>query len=139
MGLLGTLFTPSLKNKKIHPKKNPFYFMKWNFLALILKKFLYFRKRKPREKIRPRKLLILRETKTLKKLLIISQKKAFLIYRKTETPKKIVYISGNGSFSYFSNKLSELERNFSAPSFKKLLYFRRELAKPEYQNFLISG
>ena len=35
------------KNKKIHLEKNFLYFTKWNFLALILKKF---RKQKPRKK-----------------------------------------------------------------------------------------
>ena len=37
---------PSLQNKKIHPEKNSLCFQKWNFLALILKKFLYFLKGK---------------------------------------------------------------------------------------------
>ena len=30
--------------QKIHPEKNSLYFGKWNFLTLILKKFLYFLK-----------------------------------------------------------------------------------------------
>ena len=34
------------KNKKINHEKNSLYFRKWNFLALIFKKFLYFFKRK---------------------------------------------------------------------------------------------
>ena len=34
------------KTKKIHPEKNYWYFQKWNLLALILKKFLHFVKRK---------------------------------------------------------------------------------------------
>ena len=34
------------KIKKIHPEKNSLYFQKWNFLALLLKKFLHFLKRK---------------------------------------------------------------------------------------------
>ena len=34
------------KIKKIHPKKNSLYFWKWNFLTLILKRYLYFLKRK---------------------------------------------------------------------------------------------
>ena len=41
-------FQPHLeKIKKIYSEKDSLYFRKWNFLALILKKF---RKRKPRKK-----------------------------------------------------------------------------------------
>ena len=37
------LLSPSWKKeKKIHYKKNSLYFGKWNFMALILKNFLYF-------------------------------------------------------------------------------------------------
>ena len=52
----------------------------------------------------PREMLSkLRETKTLKKYLIFSQKKAFIIFHETETPKKffifqeteLSYVSGN--------------------------------------------
>ena len=35
------------KTKKLHPVKNSLYIRKWNFLALILKRFLYFRKWNP--------------------------------------------------------------------------------------------
>ena len=42
-------FQPQLeKIKKLYPEKDSLYFRKWNFLALILKKF---RKRKHRKKI----------------------------------------------------------------------------------------
>ena len=49
----GTLHLPAQthkkhKKKEKSPRKNPLYFRKWNFLALILKKnFLYFIKRNP--------------------------------------------------------------------------------------------
>ena len=47
MELTRALFSPSSKNKKKSiPKKKFLYFRKWNFLALILTKFLYFRKRR---------------------------------------------------------------------------------------------
>ena len=46
MQLPGELFNPRLKeNKKIPSKKSSYillHFEKWNFLALIFKKFLYF-------------------------------------------------------------------------------------------------
>ena len=35
------------KTKKIHPAKNSLYFRKWDFVTLILKRFLYFLKTKP--------------------------------------------------------------------------------------------
>ena len=38
---------PPHPQKKICPEKNCLYFGKWNFLALILKRFLYFRKLNP--------------------------------------------------------------------------------------------
>ena len=43
-------------------------------------------------------LFIFQETKTPKKLLIFSRKKAFLIFWEMETPKKISYNLGNGTF-----------------------------------------
>ena len=46
IGQQDPLFRPSSKNKrKIHRIKRFLYFSKWNFLALILKNFLYFFKR----------------------------------------------------------------------------------------------
>ena len=42
-GLPDALLGPSSKKKKIHyPENVPIYFGKWNSLALILKKILYF-------------------------------------------------------------------------------------------------
>ena len=63
------------KTKTFYPEKNPLCFRKWNFLALILKKFLYFRKLNPA-------------------LPSPSQKKK----QKQSTPKKIQKISGNETF-----------------------------------------
>ena len=51
LGSPSALPSPSpqiLKKKKIHPqkaKRNSLFFRKWNFLALMLKKFLYFLKK----------------------------------------------------------------------------------------------
>ena len=64
---LAHFLTPSPKNKKIQPKENFVYFQKWNFLALILRNFLYFALFQEREnskislyfgKQKPKKLLI---------------------------------------------------------------------------------
>ena len=76
------IISQALKNKKIHPEKNSLYTTKWNFLALILKKF---KKQKPHKKF-----TILQEMKTSKKL-VFSQKNAFHIFPETET-QNILYI-----------------------------------------------
>ena len=90
------------------------YFWKWNFLALILKKSLYFLKRKlflyflkrklflyfrkwnpalfnpssKNKKIHPEKISYTSGKGNPERLLIFSQKKAFLIFSETETLKK---------------------------------------------------
>ena len=74
------------KNKKIYPEKISYTPGKWNFLTLILKSFLYFRKRKPR-----------------KNFLYFVNRKLFLYIGK-EKPKKILYISGNKNFLYFTKQ-----------------------------------
>ena len=64
------------KINKIHLEKNSLYFVKWNFLALILKEF--------GKRIPGKKLLIFREMElsdsNIKKFLIFPQKKTFLIF-----------------------------------------------------------
>ena len=71
----------------------------------------------------------------IKKFLIFSQKKAFLIFRETETPKKLfIYKKIKpllNCFLYFG------KWNFLALSFKKFLYFRKELIGPANKKFLI--
>ena len=64
-GFLTHFSSQARKNKKIHTQKNSFYFRKWNFLALILKKF---RKQTP-----PKKFIIFQEGETPKKLLIFQE------------------------------------------------------------------
>ena len=107
----------SSKNKKNPPRENFLYFEKWNFLALILRNFLYFLKKKLflySEKRKPRrKLLILQET-------------------------ELSYISENGTFKLekwknplLNGSLYFRKWNFVAPSFKHLLYFRIEFSKPK--------
>ena len=70
---------PILKNKKIHPEKNSLYFGKWNFIALALKNFLYFLKRKLFRKKKPRK-----NSMYLKK-------QNFLIFQEMESLKSFLY------------------------------------------------
>ena len=73
MHLPSALLGPSSKKiKKTHPEKNSLYFKKRNFITLIFKNFLYFRKRKP-----------------WKKIPYISGNR---------NPKKDYYILGNGTF-----------------------------------------
>ena len=65
------LSSPSSKNKKIHSEKVSNIPILKSFLYFLKRKlFLYFRQRKPR------------------KILILSQKKAFVIFREKETQKK---------------------------------------------------
>ena len=78
------LQTQTPKNYKKTPEKNSLYFWKWNFLAQILKKFLYFLKRKlflysPKRKL----FLYFRKWNFLAQIIknfIFSQKKPFLIF-----------------------------------------------------------
>ena len=89
------LLSPSWKKeKKIHYKKNSLYFGKWNFMALILKNFLYFlyiSGNGNMEKSTLKKFLLFRETKLsnskLAKLLIFQE-----IFSKSQK-SKISYIT----------------------------------------------
>ena len=100
---------PEKAKKKSIPKKKSLYFLKWSFLALILKNFLNFDKRKlffqkqPQAykmiEIHPGKLIILQETKTPNN---------FFMFQETET-LRTPYISGN---------------NFQNSKSKKFLIFR---------------
>ena len=86
--------------------KKPLIFWEINFLALILRNFLYFLKRK---------------------LFLFFRKRNFLKFQDTETPKKIFifqetelfYISGNGTFLYFRKRLIFQEVTFQAQKMKK--------------------
>ena len=119
MELPGALPSPSpRKTKNIYTAKNPLYFQKWNLLALILKKFLYFLKRK----------LFLFSWKQNIVLVTPSSKnkrnpfeESFLYFRKWKPPKTS-YISGSNflclktklfyTFSYKEAKLSKLKSFF---------------------------
>ena len=133
------LFKPELeKQKKIFSNKSYYIFRKWNSLALILRNFLHFRKRKPfktsyvsgniflslkNKNSTLRKFLTSQETETREKFPIFSQKKAVLIFQETEIQKKFLmfqetfYISGSNfprskkfyTFSYKEAKFSKLK------------------------------
>ena len=110
MELPGTLLTQAQKIKKVHPKKTPFCFENWNFLALILKNLLYSTKMEF-------------SSSDNKQIVIFSQKKAFHIFQKMGTPKKL----------FFSLKI-KLFLHFWKPSF---LIFQKELPKPQKPKFNI--
>ena len=99
------------KKKKIHSEKSSLYFRKWNFLALILKKFLYFRKWNPAlsglnpQDFFPKNfLLFFLKNPTLKKFIIFS----YIFRNGTQHfspqarkvneihPRKIFHTSGKG-------------------------------------------
>ena len=128
-------------------KKNFFllYFGKWNFLASRLKNYIFSQKKV---------FLIFRVelcSPKIKKLLYFF-KIAFLIFWKIELLEKTSYISeGNfpssknyknllwKSLFYFGKRMfpaSRLKNSYIFSKKKKVLYFRRELAKPGNKHFL---
>ena len=91
MKLPGTLSSPKKKKNNIHLEKKSLYFRKWNFLALIFKKFFYFGKWNPalsglnHQNFSLKNFLYFFLKKpTLKKILIFYQKKAFPIFPEME-------------------------------------------------------
>ena len=108
IGQQDPLFRPSSKNKrKIHRIKRFLYFSKWNFLALILKNFLYFFKRMlflyfrkwnpvlfspgsktKKKKSTPKKIVIFQETKPPQKTEIPEK---FLMFQETKNLKSFFY------------------------------------------------
>ena len=87
------LFSPSSKNKKIHPDKISYILGKWNFLTLknflhFLKRklLLYFREWKPRKKF-----LYFGKQKPPIKTLYFLKKKAFLSFRKRKPWQNSLY------------------------------------------------
>ena len=99
IGQQDPLFRPSSKNKrKIHRIKRFLYFSKWNFLALILKNFLYFFKRMLFLYFRKwNPVLFSPGSKTKKK--IDTKKNSYISGNETSpkngNPGKIPYVSGN--------------------------------------------
>ena len=147
------------KNKKTHPPKNSLYFRKWNFLALILKKYLfpemkprifrpwlYFQPRKNSRYFRkcnflspsPKKFLIFPEMEPcafqskLEKIKKIPPGENFLYFKKQKRQKKLSIFSQKQVFLMFWEK--------GTP--KKLFKFQevtckaREMKNPPLKNFL---
>ena len=121
MQLTGEHFSPSSKNKKIHPEKISYTLILKKFLHFLKRNlFLYFREWKPRKNFSSEnKIDPTRENfcySNIKKFLILSQKKSLYIFQEKETPKKffifqeteLSYISGN--FLYFKKQLSKFEK-----------------------------
>ena len=73
-------------------KKSSYIFRKWNFLALVLRNFLYF--------LKINFFLYSRKWKPPKNFLYFL-KKAFLVFQETETPKQILMFQEK-EFSYIS-------------------------------------
>ena len=115
--------TEPKRTKKNPLEKNSLYFWKWKFLALILKKLLYFRPQ-------PSKFF---HKKTRSEKIIFSQKKAFLIFPEmkpcTFNPKP-----GKLKKSTPGKFLTLPEKNFLYfPKGKLFLYFRKQRLR---KNFL---
>ena len=93
MELPGALFSPSWKNKQNPPREN--------FLCPNIKNFIYIFSAA----------LIFQETEPPpKKILMLSQKKAFLILWETEAPPKIFMFRKRYFLIFHEKELSELEK-----------------------------
>ena len=97
-------------------------FGKWNFLALILKDFLYFLKRK---------LLLYFGKRKFRKNSSYFRKRNFLLFQ--ETSGRNFPSSKNEKSPLWKNVLYFGKWNFLVTTLKISLYFIRELAKPENQ------
>ena len=147
----------SKKPEKIHPEKNSLYFRKWNFLALILKKFFYFRKwNLALSGLNPHDFSL--KIPGLKKFLIFSYisgngnlhfsiqaqeiKKAiqpFLYFRKEKLRKNFLYFLKRKLFLCFGKQLSELEK-WKNPALKNFLYFKKwDFSTPSIKNYCFLG
>ena len=145
------------KTRKIHPEKNSLYFRKWNFLALILKKFFYFRKwNLALSGLNPHDFSL--KIPALKKFLIFSYisgngnlhfsiqaqeiKKAiqpFLYFRKEKLRKNFLYFLKRKLFLCFGKQLSELEK-WKNPALKNFLYFKKwDFSTPSIKNYCFLG
>ena len=145
------------KPEKIHPEKNSLYFRKWNFLALILKKFFYFRKwNLALSGLNPHDFSL--KIPALKKFLIFSYisgngnlhfsiqaqeiKKAiqpFLYFRKEKLRKNFLYFLKRKLFLCFGKQLSELEK-WKNPALKNFLYFKKwDFSTPSIKNYCFLG
>ena len=107
MQLPDALLGPNSKNRKYSPPKKSFHFREYNFLALRLNNFLYFRKLNPA-------------------LLGPSSKN-----KKKSTTKKIPYISGSNKIPGNGNPGKKFPIFQETETLKKLLIFwEMELFSP---------
>ena len=72
----------------------------------------------------------------IKKLLTYSQKKAVLIFQETKTSKNFLIFPKKETFSYISGNRNA-EKIIYISGNGNFLYFRKALARPENQKFLI--
>ena len=98
MQLPDALLGPNSKNRKYSPPKKSFHFREYNFLALRLNNFLYFRKLNPavlgpssknKKKSTPKKIPYLSLALIKFQETEIPEKK-FPIFQETETLKKLL-------------------------------------------------
>ena len=144
MHFLSRSLPPPPKNKKIHLEKNSLYFGKWNFLAVILKKILYFLKEKVFLYFLKRSLFLyfrkwiaaLCKPKPRQMKQKNSPCKKFLIFREMElfklkTEKKSLY------FRKWNPALfSPRSRNKKHPPWENFLYFRKRKPRKNFWHFV---
>ena len=115
MQLPSTLFSSKFE-KKVASKKSSNIFRKWNFLALILRNFLYFLKRK---------------------LSYISGNGTFLYFRKRKFQTKLLYFRKRNSFIFLETDIPPLLfPNFIFQKNRTFLYLKKNFQIPTKQNFL---
>ena len=115
MQLPSTLFSSKFE-KKVASKKSSNIFRKWNFLALILRNFLYFLKRK---------------------LSYISGNGTFLYFRKRKFQTKLLYFRKRNSFIFLETDIPPpLFPNFIFQKNRTFLYLKKNFQIPTKQNFL---
>lgn len=113
--LPSTLFSSKFE-KKVASKKSSNIFRKWNFLALILRNFLYFLKRK---------------------LFSISGNSTFLYFRKRKFQTKSLNFRKRNSFIFLeTDPPPPLFPNFIFQKNRTFLYLKKNFQIPSKQNFL---
>ena len=117
MQLPSTLFSSKFE-KKVASKKSSNIFRKWNFLALILRNFLYFLKRK---------------------LSYISGNGTFLYFRKRKFQTKLLYFRKRNSFIFLETDIPPPPPlpKFYISEKQNFLIFKEELPNPHKTKFLI--
>lgn len=113
--LPSTLFSSKFE-KKVASKKSSNIFRKWNFLALILRNFLYFLKRK---------------------LFYISGNSMFLYFRKRKFQTKLLNFRKRNSFIFLETDPSPPSPKFYISEKQNFFIFKEELPNPLKTKFLI--